>query len=258
MTNNKVKKPIGIPDFVTAINNCDKANNYSLEKKMKFMHYIIFLDSGNGRTVASEYAVNKFMHNNIVNFSGTEDCIEYKLDGTLSQLKSIVGDIRSRAVYANYFEGVIAMDITKLASCVHESQIDCFFNMFDEFKEHAAFLFFIPCLSTKNIEILVKKIKKHYSGINVIPPHLFTLSELAEIAERNISEHGIRIEAPKETHENMLALMSLHKINKVKDAVSVSETVMEYVDFNESPPVLTSENLKKLITNNVAVKGEKL
>ena len=88
-------------------------------------HYIIHLDAG-GQSTLIEYMSDTFYRNRIRHFGGRERFLEYRLDGSLSQLRQVLEDIDANACYTNHFEGIIALDIAGLARFVNQTQTEVF------------------------------------------------------------------------------------------------------------------------------------
>lgn len=93
---------------------------------------------------AQEYA-NLMAENKLRVFHGLDRYLFFTLDGTLSQIKYVFGCIASAAVYDNYFEGVLAFDLTELLLPRNRMAAEYFCKTIcqPQYSLHANFLFFV-------------------------------------------------------------------------------------------------------------------
>lgn len=70
-----------------------------------------------------------------------DDFIEFTLDGSYGQLEDVFAELEGYAVFTNNFQGIVAMDITKLAEHLNETQVINFFHYVK--KSETRFFYFI-------------------------------------------------------------------------------------------------------------------
>ena len=93
--------PAGANELVVAISSlCEEKNAYK-HCGIKPPHYVVSLDAGNGQTTVVRYIADVMLNNDIRSFRGMDQYLEYRLDGSMDQLKQVFGDIGSCAVYTN-------------------------------------------------------------------------------------------------------------------------------------------------------------
>lgn len=138
-------------------------------KEKKSEHFMLELDSEEEQTEIVEYITDFLQENQIGHFGGRESYLEYCLDGSMSQLKWIFGDIAASATYTNEYEGVIAMNIALLASKVREAQMTWFLQAIRQVCKHATLILFVSEAKSRNQDLMVKEIKTVVKNINYFP-----------------------------------------------------------------------------------------
>ena len=76
------------------------------------------------------------------------DFIEFTLDGSYGQLEDVFAELEGYAVFTNNFQGIVAMDITKLAEHLNETQVINFFHYIKK-NPKIRFLFYISMKGMK-------------------------------------------------------------------------------------------------------------
>ena len=115
-----------------------------------------------------------YMHdNNMRPFHALDLWLYYSLSGDYSQIGYIHGMIECSAVYDNYYEGIIAFDITKLLLSTNRKTLKAFIRLITskEISDHATLLIFFNENATKQGISLINEIAKN-AECNVIRPKL--------------------------------------------------------------------------------------
>ena len=82
-------------------------------------HVVMNLTHDNGQSIVADYITSVLYENSLRKFCGLDILLEYRVDGSLRQMKQIFEDIASNAVYTNEYEGVVAVDISALSEFIH-------------------------------------------------------------------------------------------------------------------------------------------
>jgi hypothetical protein len=243
-----IERPIGLDNICSEIEQiCADAHVY---KRCGLMpgNFIVELDSGNGRTVVMEYAVDMFKAAGVLPFSsGLDDYISLKFDGSLQQFKTCKNVIDSAAVYKNTYQELYEVDCIALASHASETQYKEFFRLFSDICGHACVFFFVPTQLSKNEERFVEKLKESFEDVKRIAPNEYTVEELTLIIEKSICDHGIEIERPKRVTSVLRSIVALYKISSVKDALSFATLAVRHADFSGFKPTIDDKCMKALV-----------
>ena len=116
-------KPFGLETVHAEINHICK--NAQMYKKcgIKPNNMVINLDNGDGRSTLVEYIMGCFKENGILDFrSGVDDFIEFELDGSLQQMRTVFSQIDAAAVYDNEYKDIIALGVSEIANHPNEVQ----------------------------------------------------------------------------------------------------------------------------------------
>ena len=254
--NFELKAPAGLEAGVKAVQKIlSRARVYQC-CGLKLPHYIMNLDPGNGQTTFTEYAAQSFYDAGVRHFGGREHYLEFVLDGSMEQLKNIFGLIAGSAVYTNEYEGVIAMDISALASHINEAQTEIFIRQIGKLAEHATFLFYVPSLWNRNTMSLVNKIRAAVGEVEILDVKPYTGEEIVRIIREMTEDAGVLLEESKETGEILLEAVKVCEIHTIKEAKTLSRTMVKAADFEGFTPKLTSEKLRGICKNADAVKRE--
>lgn len=239
MNTNITKIPIGLKSAVNAIQETIEQAHIYHRCGLIPPHYIINLDAGNGQTTLTEYIAESYASHGVRHFGGLDMFLEYTLDGSMEQLKKIFADIRACAVYTNEFEGVISMDIAKLASHVNEAQLDVFIQEISKISSYATFVFYIPATMNRNIASLVGKIREVLDDVVMVNVKPYSVEELVEIVKGMITDAGVIIEDSSELDKYLLNYVEAEHINNVKAAKKLSQMMVKNANFEGFLPRLS-------------------
>ena len=137
----------------------DNADAY-MKCGAKVPNFAMNITKDNGQTHVAEMITMYLHDNNLRKFHAINEMKEYRLDGTMKQIKEVFKDIRCNAVYTNEFEGVIAIDISALAEHVNESQVDYFVEEIKKVAQDATVIIYYDDSLGKQILFIKDRIVK--------------------------------------------------------------------------------------------------
>lgn len=200
-------------------------------------NFIMNLSRGNSQTVVAEYITSTLADNQIRKFCGLDSLLEYRLDGTLSQLKYIFeNQIISRAVYTNDFVGVIAFDVSALAEYVNEFQTDYFISQISLVSQNATLIIYYDDQLGKPIKHIIQRIideVQNFIRIRVAP---YTNKDYSNIVIENIKERNIEIVNGKEMEDLLCKLIEINNVTTAKQAITVADKLVLLADYSNYIP----------------------
>ena len=256
MTTNHTKIPIGLAGAVAAIKkNIDQAHIY-YRCGLKPPHYIINLDAGNGQTTLTEYIATSYADYGVRHFGGLDMFLEYTLDGSMEQLKKVFADIRACAVYTNEYEGVIAMDISKLVNHVNETQLDVFISEISKISSSATLVLFVPSAMNRNVATLMGRIREALDDVEILNSKPYIPEDLVEIIKGMITDAGVVIDESIEFDKFLLNAIIDEHITNVKSAKKFSQVMVKNANFDGFLPKLGIVEIEKAFSVGVREKKE--
>lgn len=256
MTTNHTKLPIGLTSAVAAIKkNIDQAHIYH-RCGLKPPHYIINLDAGNGQTTLTEYIATSYADYGVRHFGGLDMFLEYTLDGSMEQLKKVFADIKACAAYTNEYEGVIAMDISKLANHVNETQLDVFVGEITKISSSATLVLFVPSAMNRNVATLVWRIRDALDDVEILDIKPYTPEDLVEIIKGMITDAGVVIDESIELDKFLLNAVIDEHVSNVKSAKRFSQIMIKNANFDGFLPKLGIVEIEKTFSVGVSEKKE--
>ncbi len=211
----------------------------------KLPHVNMNLYPGNGQTAVSEFCTFFLYDYNLRAFHGSDKMKEYRLDGSLDNLKRMVEDIKSNAVYTNEFEGVIAIDYSALADYANEYQVDYFLEQLERISRDATLILYYDDRLGKPIESIKESVIKAVSNcidISVLP---YSLREYSQIVTSNLLERGINVECSNSMEQMLCKIIESYSVTTAKEAANVAEQLVTLADYSELAPKLDSKTLSK-------------
>lgn len=242
-------KPIGLYTPCREIEDiCAKSHLYK-RCGLRPKHLILPLDAGCGRTTFVEYMAKRYKEAGILSFSsGLDDFLEIVFDGTLQQLRQAFCEIKEAAIYANEYGGLVAMDVSKIASHLGETQYMEFLKNCQKVSTYACMVFFVQATPTKNEERLLEKLTESVNNIKRLQVEPYTKEDLCDMIGKTLLEHGVEIR-----HEPLFRLALLDLLGQtssvvinVRQAISLAETLVEYADFSTYVPWIDADSLKAM------------
>ena len=233
--------PVGMREAVQAIGGiCSRAQVYG-RCGMRPPHYIVTLEAGSGQSTLTEYLARAFADAGVRRFGGLDLFLEYRLDGTMEQLRSVFADIRACAVYTNDYEGVVAMDISGLEPHVNEGQAEFFLREIEKAARHATFIFFVPRTMSRNMAGLTDKLTGVLEESRMLELTPYTAEEIAQITMRMIGEAGVDTRDEEQILAQITEAAEADGELSVKWAKQMCRDLVGEAEFSEFVPVLTPQ-----------------
>ena len=207
--------------------------------------FLMNISRSNGQTFVAEFITLYLYENELRSFHALNEMKEYRLDGTLKQIKHIFKDIKCNAVYTNEFEGVVSIDFSALADYVNEYQVDYFIEEIGIVAQNATMIFYYDKSKGKSIEVIKDRIIKKISNcidITVLP---YTLEEYAEIVLENLSDRGVDVECGREMKQLLCKIIDSNHVTTAKQAVALAERLVLSADYSSLIPKIDYETLAK-------------
>lgn len=228
-------RPLGLDVVTTYIENL-----HPLDANC---HFVIYLDAGNGQSTLAEYMTDVFCQNHLRHFGGREHSLEYRMDGSMSQLKQVLSDIDANASYTNHYEGMIFMDISGFSKHVNEAQTDMLLKAVQEMGKHATLVFYVPTEPERNLDKLITKL--HDALDEVVEFHIdpYTAAHITGIILRMLLDSGILLDRPREVSTHILEMVRSADIHNIKDAKKLTRQLRRCADHSGIRPTLSFRNL---------------
>jgi len=246
-----IDRPVGLDEFTDEIDsNCFKADVYTM-LGFRHSHYIVNLDSGSGRTTRIRYMTGMYKAWGVCGFENSRrQYLEFVTDGSECQLDDIFAQIDRRAEHGGRFDGIVAIDITRLAHSAAEKTgkelTERFIKYVKDTADHAYFVFFTSsqldkreielCSSLKNRIFYVKQL--------YLPP--YSTQQLAQILEKSLVERGIYIDDYKRFHRCLMDFLREFAVNTVPGALDCAGRLVQFADCGRLLPVLNAGSIKQM------------
>ena len=187
----KTERPIGLFAGVEAVEKvCEMADIYRAIRQ-KPPHFVLTMEDRESQSVFTKYVAEMYREHGVMDFFELDDFVEFSLDGSFSQLEDVFNDLKGYAVYSNDFQGIVAMDITKLAEHLHETQLNNFLD-YVKAAEDTVFLFYISMKKmNRNGANLVHKVVTEIPNTRSIEIAPYTAKELSEMILQMVEESDI-------------------------------------------------------------------
>ena len=202
----------------------------------KVPNIIVNLTRDNGQSYVADYITSVLHEYKLRKFCGLDMILEYRLDGTLKNVKQVFEDISSNAVYTNEYEGVIAIDVSALSEYVNEFQIDFFVEHISTVSQRATVIIYYNKELGKRMEIVKERICKALGNFIEIHVEPYSVKEYSEIAVQSIKERGIDIESEKELEHLLCYVVGDKHVSNAKEAVAVAEELAFCADYSGFVP----------------------
>lgn len=246
----KIAPPYGLNGLVSAIEKICSESEIYRRCGIAPNHFLINLDPGNGQTTVANYVADVFKANGIRRFGGLDMVLEYRLDGTMEQMKRVFSDIDSNAVYTNDFEGVIAIDINELASHLNETQVTFFLKNLPRIGAHSTLILFISSKSNSNRNALAKKVCETLSDIEIIYVTPYEEKDLVEITKKMIEDAGVSMKKNAALDAVIAGALRKAGVTTVCEAAKVAKSLIKKADFSMFRPRLTATLISNSMTTN--------
>ena len=125
-------------------------------------HYVIHLSDEEQKDELLYDLTSIMAKENLRPFHSLDRWLYFSLDGSKDQLNTYRGIIESSAVYDNYFEGVLAFDVSALLLPVNRSAKETFFNIVSskDISDHATLIIFMNEMTGNNAQDFLYGLRK--------------------------------------------------------------------------------------------------
>ena len=242
---NRIQRPIGVEPAVESILTiCGQTEIY---QKCGILppNYIFTLDTSNGLTTLTEFIAHSFYESRIKRFnSGIDLYLEYEIEGTIRQLKSIFYDIKENAVYSNEYNGIVALDTSKLFGSYNDDTVNFLVENAKLLSKNATLIFYIPTEKTRQVELLLKKLLSISDNIEYIELKPYSLVDLVLITERILLHYGVYIRLEEATGKLIEHIIKREGIADIKSVNALCERLARYADYSSITPYLGIDGIR--------------
>lgn len=235
---------IGLNDIKDILTQMTKQGDVYRKGRVTIPHMIIMMDPGNGQTYTTETITDILSTYHLRDFHGLDEYLEYKLDGSKSNLEWVFSDIKDNAIYENYYKGVVSIDVSQLAKVLNEYQMKYFEENIKKVSEHATVILYCSTKLGVKGDKLVERLKDVLHPVRVIPAHIYTNDEYVQIIINNIMDRGIEISNKERMIRKLENIVSAREITSVKDALRLAEELVYHADYSKDIPVLNDDAIK--------------
>lgn len=201
-------------------------------------HFLLHMDEGNGQTTFVEYITDIFVDKKMRPFGSTDTYLEYKLDGSMDQLRKIRTDLyKSRAVYKDKYNGVVAVHVGALANKHNEPQIPFLLDVVNNMKDSSTFVFIFPTILNRTLEQLIQKLEDGVEDMVKVCLPPYSKSQLAEIAVKKLEYLGVSVKS-NETLDIIKKMVIEQNISTAKAAAVLGRTLVQQAVFHDVQVVL--------------------
>lgn len=220
----------------------------------KVPNIVVNISKENGQSYVADYITSVLYEYKLRKFCGLDMILEYRLDGSLKNVKQVFEDIAGNAVYTNEYEGVIAIDVSALSEYVNESQVDYFVNHIARVAQSATVIVYYNEAFGKRMELVKDRICKALGNYIVIHVEPYTVREYSEIAVQSIKERGINIESEEELETVLCHVVDDKHVSNAKEAVAVAEDLAFCADYSGFVPKIDIDKVNKFFSVNEKIK----
>lgn len=231
-------KLIGMTEAKGVLERIVKNSDAYKKGKAKVPNFFITMEPGDGQTTLTETITDLFENNRLREFHGLDDYKEYKLDGTMQNLKVVFADIRDNAVYENDYKGVVSFDVTRLSNNTSSYEMRYFEENLVKVAETATIIIYCSKQAGSKREKIKERICNLIDNVEVIEEYQYSPNDFAKIVVQKISERGIAISEEKELVETISEVILDKEIKTVKESIALVDSFVFYADYSGKIPVL--------------------
>lgn len=244
MENIIVQKPIGLNNLLAEVDNLiSKGNAYRFCGDIKIPDFIIEMESGNGRSIFTEYLVDVCRDNHLYRFDNCDYYYEYVLNGKPSQLEDVFMELYMQQGQRFF----VTLDITKLLIKDSDSLIDSLINHIKEFPQVVFILFVSPVLDNR-FKKRIKKIKGMLYRTVCLSAQPYTVEEKALIVERHIEKYSVNISDYNLLHMELVNCFNRFDTISICRAIEIGDELVINSDFsNPRKPKLSISQVQKVL-----------
>lgn len=213
-------------------------------------HLLVALDAGDGQTTFTRFFARNAQHHRLRHFGGMDTYLEFTLTGEMTQLQSVFQQIHDYAVYTNEYEGIVALNIGALTNCINEAQIPYFLEQVKRCAAHATMIFYIPRIPSRNLNMLVGKLRSCVEELMEVQTEPYTPAQLAQIGAMELEKRGVHIQEPEQFREELARLMTARQVKTATQSCRMVQNVLKWADFSGFTPTVNPEKLRQAFAIN--------
>lgn len=216
---------------------------------------VMDLSRDNGQSYVADYITSVLYDYELRRFGSLDLVLEYRLDGTLKNVKYVFEDISGNAVYTNEFEGVIAIDISALSDYVNEYQVEYFVEHIAEVSQNATVLIYYDASRGKRMELVKDRVCKalgNHIDIHVDP---YSVKEFSEIAVESIKNKGITVDSEEDLEQVLCHVVDDRHVTSAKQAVAMADNLAFCADYSGFVPKIDMEKVGKMFSVSEKIKN---
>lgn len=212
-------------------------------------HVVMNLTHDNGQSIVADYITSVLYENNLRKFCGLDILLEYRVDGSLRQMKQIFEDIASNAVYTNEYEGVVAVDISALSEFINEFQVDYFVEHIGFVAQNATVIIYYDASLGKRMQIIKDRVVNAIGNCIDVPVTPYSQKEYSEIVVQNILDRGIDVDTGDDLENILCRVVDTYHVTSAKQAVAVAEDLVFCADYSSFTPRIDSKMVSEHFGN---------
>lgn len=216
----------------------------------KVPNIVINLAHDNGQSIVAEYITSVLYDYKLRPFHGLDTLLEYRLDGSLRQIKRIFDDISSNAVYTNEYEGVVAIDISALSEFINEFQVDYFVEKIGPVSQNATVIIYYDDSLGKRMHLIKERIVETMGNFIDVSVSPYSVKEYSEIVVQNILDRGIEVDTGDDLENVLCRVVDTYHVTSAKQAVAVAEDLVFCADYSSFTPRIDSKMVSEHFSNS--------
>ncbi len=247
----EMEKVIGMTNIKMEMNSLLVHSDAYKKGGANVPNYYITMEEGNGQTHVTEAITDLLANHKLREFHGLDEFLEYRTDGTLSNIKWIFADIDDNAVYDNGYKGVVAIDVTKLVNNQNGYEMKYFEEHISLLSKTATIILY--CSKTTGLK--AEKLRTRLCDVigndkvKIIEEYKYSSLEYAQMVICNIEERGIKVPNKNRIIKVLSEVITDKEVKNAKSAVELAEKLVFYADYSGIIPVLDFGEAKNFKEN---------
>lgn len=244
----KTDRMIGFSAGVEAVKRvCEKADIYKATRQ-KPPHFVLNMEDADRQHIFTKFVVQAYRQCGVMDFFELDDFIEFTLDGSYGQLEDVFAELEGYAVFTNNFQGIVAMDITKLAEHLNETQVINFFHYVKK-SENTVFLFYISMKGMKRNGVnLANKVISEIPNIEYIRMASYTVEEISAITLQMVEDADIIV---RKSEKAMITQMIPKKVeacgfSTIKEVRTLARQLILHAEMKEAKAYLDVKKVSEV------------
>lgn len=241
-------KLVGLDELKNQLSEITRKVDVFRKGGAKVPNVVMNLAHENGQSIVAEYFTSVLYDNRLRSFHGLDSLLEYRLDGSLKQIKQIFEDISSNAVYTNEYEGVVAIDISTLSEYINEFQVDYFVEKIGSVSQSATVIIYYDDSLGKRMQLIKERIVEAMGNCIDVSVAPYSVKDYSEIVVQNIMERGIEVDTD-EMEDILCKVVNTYHVTSAKQAVAVAEDLVFCADYSSYTPRIDSKMVSEHFCN---------